>query len=119
METYVMRDAWGGAETRIIGEPVTHKGDSPESVVGRLVLVRPYYKVPGGRSSLSRARSPFVFSAQVAETFGENMVKVRYSWETETPWGREAIFYPGELHVVHVCECAACKGDGIQGLEGA
>jgi hypothetical protein len=119
MQTYVKRDAWGNSETRPIGAPVTHKGESPESLVGRSVLVRPYYHVPHGRSSLTSARSPFVFEADVIETFGGEMVKVRFTWVTDSPWKREAIFYPNELHMVHVCECDACKGDGIQELRGA
>jgi hypothetical protein len=119
MQTYVKRDAWGRAESRLIGEPITHEGESPESLVGRLVNVRPYYHAPKGRSGLAPTRSPFVFEAYVTEAQSE-MVKVRYAWSTDTaPWSRDAVFYPHELHNVHTCECAACKGDGIQELRGA
>lgn len=114
METYVKRDGLGLSEVRPIGEPTTHKGDSPESLIGRLVLVRPYYHVPNGRSSLKSVRSAYVFEAYVVEHFGDEMVKVRFTWETDSaPWNREAVFFPGELHRVHECECAACKGRGI------
>lgn len=113
MHTYVKRDAWGRAEARPIGEPVTHEGETPESLVGRLVLVRPFYCVPTSRSGLGSARSPFVFEAHVIEMSGGEMVKVRFDWVSDTPWYREAVFFPRELHRVQECECAACKGDGM------
>jgi hypothetical protein len=120
MQTYVRYDTWGrNAEVRPIGEPITYKGETPESLVGRLVNVRPYYHAPNGRSSLAPTRSPFVFEAYVTEAHSE-MVKVRFAWGTDSaPWSREAVFYPHEVHQVHVCECAACKGDGIGELRGA
>ncbi|MBT2609906.1 hypothetical protein J7I97_16900 [Streptomyces sp. ISL-87] len=120
MQTYVSRDAWGNSETRPIGEPITHKEQTPSSLVGRLVLVRPFYHAPSSRSGLKSVRSPFVFEAQVIETFGEDMVKLRFTWESgNTPWAETAVFYPNELHQVHVCECAACKGDGAEAHWGA
>ncbi|MFB7782083.1 hypothetical protein ACFC1D_05145 [Streptomyces vinaceus] len=118
MQTYVSHDVWGKTETRPIGEPVTHKGHSPDSLVGRLVLVRPFYRVPSGRSGLKSVRSPFVFEAHVIEACGD-MVKVRYTWATDRPWPTVELFHPAELHQVRVCECAACKGDGINGHTGA
>lgn len=119
MQTYVSHDTWGNSETRPIGEPITHHGHSPESLIGRLVLVRPFYHVPGSRSSLKSVRSPFVFEAHVIETCGE-MVKVHYTWTSnDAPWQREALFHPRELHQVRTCECAACKGDGLSEHWGA
>ncbi|MGI5196913.1 hypothetical protein ACQEVY_25300 [Streptomyces sp. CA-288835] len=119
-QTYVKRDGWGNAEVRPIGDPKTHEGDSPESLVGQLVNVRPYYSVPDRRNGLTRARSPFVFEARVTDVFLPDMVKVRYTWETDSaPWQLDAIFYPRELHQVHYCECPACVGDGIQERNGA
>jgi hypothetical protein len=114
MQTYVKRDGLGLSERRPIGEPITHEDDAPESLVGRLVLVRPYYHVPNGRSSLKAVRCAYVFEARVIERFGDGMVKVRFTWISDgAPWRREAVFFPNELHKVHVCECAACKGRGI------
>lgn len=114
METYVKRDGLGLSERRPIGEPITHKDDAPESLVGRLVMVRPFYHVPNGRSSLKSVRSAYVFEARVVERFSDEMVKVQFTWASDgTPWNREAVFFPRELHQVHVCECAACKGRGI------
>lgn len=104
-------------------KPNTHKGAKPADLIGETVLVRPYYHVPSGRSSLTSARSPYAFEARVIETFGEEMVKVRYIWATDSaPWRPEGIFYPHELHQsgwYPRCFCPACKGDGIHELRGA
>lgn len=115
MQTYVRRDTWGrNPEVRPIGEPVTYKEDSPASLIGRLVNVRPFYHAPTERGRLSSVRSPFVFEAHVSEESGTDMVKVRFTWASDSaPWPREAVFYPRELHKVLSCECAACVGDGI------
>lgn len=101
------------------GQPYTHQGDSPAELAGQLVRVRPYYSVPSGRSSLTPARSPYVFEARVIEEpFGADMVTVEFTWGTESPWVRRQAFYPRELHRTD-CGCAACKGDGIGKLSGA
>lgn len=114
METYSRYNGFGVREVRPIGEPITHVGEAPKSLVGRLVNVRPYYSVPSGRSSLTSVRSPFVYEAKVIETHGEEMVQVRFTLVNDSaPWNREAAFYPKELHQAHVCECAACKGTGL------
>lgn len=118
MQTYVNRDAWGNTEVRSIGEPITYKGHSPDSLVGRLVMVRPFYRVPNGRSGLKSVRSPFVFEAHVIEVSGD-MVKVRYTWATDGPWPPVELFHPGELHQTRTCECPACKGDGLSEHTGA
>ncbi|WP_338781703.1 hypothetical protein [Streptomyces sp. DG1A-41] len=114
MQTYVKRDGLGLAEVRPIREPITYKGAAPESLIGRLVMVRPFYHVPNGRSSLKSVRSAYVFEARVVECFSDEMVKVQFTWAADgTPWPREAVFFPRELHQASVCECAACKGRGI------
>jgi hypothetical protein len=114
MQTYVKRDGLGLTEVRPISEPITHQGTDPESLIGRLVMVRPFYRVPNGRSSLKSVRSAYAFEAHVIERFGDEMVKVRFSWVSDSiPWKREAAFYPRERHQAGVCECSACKGRGI------
>ncbi|MFF4557140.1 hypothetical protein [Streptomyces sp. NPDC001422] len=107
-----------------IKAPITHEGDKPEDLVGQSVLVRPYYHVPETRSCLRAVRSPFTTNAVVIETFGQEMVKVRFMWAVDSaPWREESVFYPKELHKTGgwfpICECAACKGDGIHEHSGA
>lgn len=103
--------------------PNTYADTLPADLVGQNVLVRPYYHVPDGRSSLTSVRSPFTFEAHVIETFATEMVKVRFTWASDcAPWPMEAIFYPRELHKTSwfpLCFCAACKGAGITELRGA
>ncbi|MDP9611561.1 hypothetical protein [Streptomyces demainii] len=105
-------------------KPITHEGTKPADLVGLLVLVRPYYHVPDGRSSLRSVRSPYTFEARVIETFSDEMVKVRFTWASDSaPWRMEAIFYPRELHRTGgwfpMCRCPACAGDGIHEERGA
>ncbi|MFG3582540.1 hypothetical protein [Streptomyces sp. NPDC047990] len=102
--------------------PVTYEGERPEDLIGRLVLARPYYHVPQNRSSLARARSPWVFEAYVTETFGLEMVLLKWAWDTSHPWMQQSVFYPKELHQPYgVCACPACisQGAGIHELDGA
>ncbi|MFF5371319.1 hypothetical protein [Streptomyces sp. NPDC013187] len=114
MQTYVKRDGLGLTEVRPISEPMTHEGTALDSLIGRLVMVRPFYHVPNGRSSLKSVRSAYAYEARVVERFSDEMVKVQYTWASDgTPWKREAVFFARELHQVHICECAACKGRGI------
>lgn len=105
-----------------LNKPNTHRGEKPADVVGRLVRVRPYYHVPSSRSSLTPARSPFAFEAHVLDTFGSDMVLVRFTWGSgDAPWKHEGAYYPDELHKVwRECQCPACSyGDGIPHLRGA
>lgn len=105
-------------------KPSTHEGDKPADLVGNAVRVRPYYHVPESRSSLQSVRSPYAFEARVIETFADEMVKVRFTWATDSaPWRTEAIFFPSELHRsggwFPICQCPACAGDGIHEHRGA
>lgn len=121
-ETYVRYSAFS-REVRPIGEPITHAEDSAETLAerGELVKVRPHYKVPDGRSSLTTVRSPWCFEARVVRVSCGDMVLVKYSWASEdTPWPSTGAFRVSELHKVHYCECAACCGKGgIKEFEGA
>ncbi|MET9360439.1 hypothetical protein ABZX93_05975 [Streptomyces sp. NPDC006632] len=122
VETYIKRSAFS-SEVRPIGEPITHAEDSAETLAerGELVRVRPHYKVPDGRSSLTTVRSPWAFEAHVVRVVCGDMVLVRYAWAIEdTPWTSTGAFKVSELHNVHACECAACCGEhGITEFEGA
>lgn len=103
-----------------IPRPVTHAGESPESLVDRLVLVRPHYQVPTGRGSRGPARSPWVRPAYVDRVASDGTrVWVTIHHDSAGPWPMEQLFHPRELHQVSVCECAACAGDGIHELKGA
>ncbi|MGW6604848.1 hypothetical protein [Streptomyces sp. NPDC055036] len=109
-------------EVRPIGEPITHLEDSAATLAedGTLVRARPHFKVPASRSSLTTVRSAFTFEARVISTCGDDMVLVKWTWETDdAPWTRTGAFKPEELHNAHSCECAACNGDGILESEGA
>ncbi|MFM9540038.1 hypothetical protein [Streptomyces turgidiscabies] len=121
-ETYIRRSAFS-SEVRPIGQPITHARDTAETLAesGTLVRVRPYYKVPDGRSSLTTVRSPWCYEAYVERVSCGGMVLVRFVWETEeAPWTRTGAFKLSELHRVHECECAGCCGkSGITELEGA
>lgn len=121
-ETYVKYSAFS-REVRLIGEPITHAEDSAETLAeyGQLVRVRPHYKVPDGRSSLTTVRSPWCYEARVVRVSCGDMVLVKYAWESgDTPWTSTGAFKVSELHKVHECECAGCCGkDGIQEFEGA
>ncbi|WP_329147148.1 hypothetical protein OIU91_16515 [Streptomyces sp. NBC_01456] len=122
VETYIRRSAFS-SEVRPIGEPITHAEDSAETLAerGELVRVRPHYKVPASRSSLTTVRSPWAFEARVVRVVCGDMVLVRYVWAIEdTPWTSTSAFKVSELHNVHACECAACCGEhGITEFEGA
>ncbi|MFC4507044.1 MULTISPECIES: hypothetical protein [Streptomyces] len=98
--------------------PVTHTDVSPADMVGRVVAVRPYYHVPSGPGSFTPQRSPFAFRATVKETFGDEMVVLRFL-EDSGPWRREGAYFPGELHDVSACKCPACGGGGIETHRGA
>ncbi|MFE6939574.1 hypothetical protein [Streptomyces chartreusis] len=121
-ETYVRRSAFS-SEVRSIGKPITHAEDSAETLAerGELVRVRPHYKVPDGRSSLTTVRSPWCYEARVVRVSCGDMVLVKYRWQPEdAPWTSTGAFRVSELHKVHECECAGCCGkDGIQEFEGA
>ncbi|WP_329142804.1 hypothetical protein OIU91_04125 [Streptomyces sp. NBC_01456] len=122
VETYTRYSAFS-SEVRQIREPITHAEDTTETLAaGRmLVRVRPHYHVPDGRGSLKVVRSAFCFEAYVIRTSGEDMVMVEFVWKTDSaPWQTKGVFKPSELHRVHECECAACKGkNGIAEFEGA
>ncbi|WP_340375887.1 hypothetical protein U5640_12470 [Streptomyces sp. SS7] len=121
-ETYVRYSAFS-REVRPIGEPITHADDSAEMLTenGTLVRARPHYNVPTSQSCLTVVRSPFSFEAYVKRLICDGMVLVEFAWKTESaPWQMMGAFKPSELHNVHFCECAACKGkNGIQEFEGA
>jgi hypothetical protein len=87
-------------------------------MVGRVVAVRPYFHVPSGPGSFTPERSAFAFRATVKETFGDEMVVLRFL-EDSGPWRREGAYYPRELHDVSVCKCPACEGGGISVHQGA
>ncbi|NUR01542.1 MAG: hypothetical protein HOY79_34940 [Streptomyces sp.] len=121
-ETYV-RYSMFSREVRPIGEPITHAEDSAEMLAenGTLVRVRPFYKVPISRSFLTTVRSPFAYEAVVVNVLAGSMVTVRMrAFQDCAPWPVQGAFDVSELHKVHVCECAACKGkNGIQEKNGA
>lgn len=121
-ETYTKHMAFN-SEVRLIGQPATHAQDTAATLAehGSLVRARPYYAVPDRPDGLTRARSPFTFEARVVGTSGPDMVKVKWTWETDyVPWRPTAIFKPQELHNVWTCDCAACHGRiGFQHLDGA
>lgn len=98
--------------------PVTHAEESPVDLVGRVVSVRPYYHVPTGPGAFTPARSSFSARATVKETYGDEMVVLRFL-EDAGPWPREGAYFPRELHNVRVCKCLACDGDGIKQHQGA
>ncbi|MGW2710747.1 hypothetical protein ACWC4J_17405 [Streptomyces sp. NPDC001356] len=103
--------------------PITYAGTPVADLIGRTVLVRPYYHVPESRSCLRSVRSPFTFEARVIEASGE-MVMVEFTWAADSaPWNKRAVFYPKELHQTagwfRICECPACAGDGIYEHRGA
>lgn len=104
--------------------PNTHKGADASGLIGQLVKARPYYHVPSGPSSLTSARSPWAYEAQVVREGGlSDMVIVRFTWDTDSaPWPREQLFYVSELHRAYrACECPACSylGSGIHEHSGA
>lgn len=121
-ETYVRYSAFS-REVRPIGEPITHAEDSAEMLAesGMRVMARPHYHVPASRSCLTVVRSPFSFEAYARRVICDSMVLVEFAWKTESaPWQMTGAFKPSELHKVHLCECAACKGkNGIQEKDGA
>ncbi|MFC8428571.1 hypothetical protein [Streptomyces sp. NPDC057253] len=98
--------------------PVTHDDDSRESLVGRVVAVRPYYHEPSGPGSFRSKRSPFTARAEVKETFGDEMVVLRFL-DDAGPWRREGAYFPRELHNVQACKCPACTSGGIDTHQGA
>ncbi|WP_063729024.1 hypothetical protein [Streptomyces sp. RTd22] len=98
--------------------PVTHADDSPDALVGHVVAVRPYYYEPSGPGSFRSKRSPFIARAEVKETFGEEMVVLRFL-EDAGPWPRDGAYYPRELHKVQACKCPACTSGGIGIHQGA
>ncbi|MFV0135556.1 hypothetical protein ACLGIH_20430 [Streptomyces sp. HMX87] len=122
VETYVKHTAFS-REVRPIGEPITHAGESPETLVeGRmLVRVRPFYKVPASQCSLTTARSPFTYEGYVVGVTAGSMVTVRMNaFQDCAPWPIEGAFDVSELHRAYSCECAACKGkNGISEHDGA
>lgn len=122
-ETYVHYSGLGGREVRAIGKPVTHAEDAAETLAENrtLVRVRPFYKVPSGRGSLTTARSPFAFEGVVVGVLAGSMVTVRMQvFQDCAPWPVEGTFDVCELHKAHYCECAACKGEnGIAEKDGA
>ncbi|MFE5853169.1 hypothetical protein ACFQ61_08105 [Streptomyces sp. NPDC056500] len=121
-ETYTKHMAFS-SEVRRIGHPVTHAEDSATTLAehGSLVRVRPYYSVPDRPGGLTRARSPFTFEGRVVGISGQDMVVVKWTWETDSaPWRPTGAFKPEELHNVWTCDCAGCHGRiGIKELEGA
>lgn len=104
--------------------PVTHAGDTPGSLVGRLVGVRPFYHVPwGSGGSMKSVRSRFTVEARVTATFATELVVVRIVGDdADAPWQRDQYFFPRELHREYgKCPCPACVpgGAGIREYGGA
>lgn len=75
------------------------------------VKAQPFYQVPASPSSTKPVQSEYAYSCFIIDTFGEDMVLVRFEWES-VPGSRQQAFYPHELHLSG-CICRACKGDHL------
>ncbi|TKK84610.1 hypothetical protein FDA94_28695 [Herbidospora galbida] len=100
-----------------VNMPKTYFGRKPEDLTHGLGWVRacPIYQVPSSPGSTRPEVGEYAFSCYVVETFGNDMVKVRFDWDG-VPGQREQIVYPHEIHAPK-CQCRACKTDHIYNVD--
>lgn len=103
--------------------PITYAGSDLDDVIGRHVMIRPYFHVPVSRTCFASKRSPWAFEAVVVERFGgpeSDMVLVNFL-DSAGPWRDCGAYHVRECHQKGTCACAACRvgGSGIRELRGA